>query len=100
MSFVSLIINYKLRPTYRRIGVSAGEKIADAVNADEKRRQKIVNVSAKTASVGLSLGCSILTADAAGFLHAVATAANTTSAMSSFNSLDTAGSLSAAIHRE
>src|SRR5580698_10324684 len=75
MTFASLIINHKLRPKYREIGTNVGKFIADAVGADDERRQKIIKVSAKAAAVGLSVGCAVLTADAVGLVHAAATSA-------------------------
>ena len=40
MSLISLAINHKLRPTYRRFGHRVGEIIADAVEADPKQRER------------------------------------------------------------
>jgi hypothetical protein len=73
MTFASLYINHKLRPTYREWGRSAGERIADAVGADAEHREKIIKISTVTTSVGLSLGCAVLTADAYGLAHAAVT---------------------------
>lgn len=71
MSLISLAINHKLRPTYRRFGHRVGEIIADAVEADPTQREKIIYVSEKAASMGLSLACAVAVADHAGILHAL-----------------------------
>jgi len=75
MTFVSLVINHKLRPKYRQIGTNVGKLIADAVDADNEQRLKIIRISTKAATIGLSVGCAVLTADAVGMVHAVATSA-------------------------
>jgi hypothetical protein len=75
MTFVSLVINHKLRPKYRQIGTNVGKFIADAVDADNEQRLKIIRISTKAATIGLSVGCAVLTADAVGMVHAVATSA-------------------------
>ena len=75
MTFISMAINYKLRPTYRKIGASVGEFIADVTDASPAQRQKIISTSAKAASIGLGVGCAVLTADAVGMVHAAAGAA-------------------------
>jgi len=73
MSLVSLAINHKLRPTYRRIGHTVGEFVADKMNAEDEQRRKIIAISEKTASIGMSLGCSLLTADAVGIIQTIVT---------------------------
>ena len=73
MTFVSMYINHKLRPTYRQWGHSLGERIANVVDADPAQREKIITRTTIATSVGLSLGCALLTADAVGFVHAAAT---------------------------
>jgi hypothetical protein len=73
MTFVSMYINHKLRPTYRQWGRSLGERIANAVDADPAQREKIIKRTTVATSVGLSLGCALVTADAYGFMHAAAT---------------------------
>lgn len=75
MTFVSLVINHKLRPKYREIGANLGKFIADAVDADNEQRQKIIRISAKATTIGLSVGCAVLTADAVGLVHAAAASA-------------------------
>lgn len=75
MTFVSLVINHKLRPKYRQIGTNMGKFIADAVAADDEQREKIIRISTKAATVGLSIGCAVLTADAVGLVHAAAASA-------------------------
>lgn len=75
MTFVSLVINHKLRPKYREMGTNLGKFIADAVDADDDQRQKILRISEKAATIGLSVGCAVLTADAVGLVHAAATSA-------------------------
>ena len=81
MTLLSLAIDHTLRPAYQRIGRSVGEMVADAVGAEGDQRQKIINTSTMAASVGLSLGCACLTANAVGFIHAAAAAADTADAV-------------------
>jgi hypothetical protein len=71
MTFVSMYINHKLRPTYRQWGHDLGEHIANTFAVNAEQRQKIIKISTVATSVGLSLGCAVLTADAVGATHAL-----------------------------
>jgi hypothetical protein len=71
MTFLSMYINHKLRPTYRQWGHDIGERIADTFAVNDEQRQKIIKISTVTTSVGMSLGCALLTADAVGATHAL-----------------------------
>jgi hypothetical protein len=76
MTFVSMYINHKLRPPYRQWGRNLGERIADAIDADPAQRERIIKRTTVATSVGLSLGCALVTADAYGLMHAAATSAH------------------------